>query len=127
MLGLRKKLPGIKIHIAGSNMPQELIDLACEDILMEGMLSDQQPEAIYAQSRLNLIQLRYGAGIKGKVVESMRFGLPVITTSCGAEGILDAEEALMTADTVADIVDRIATVYNDEKTLKRLSKAGIFT
>ncbi len=122
---LRKKIPGIAIHIAGSNMPQELIDLGCEDIIMEGQLTDEQLSSFYTRSRINLIPLRYGAGIKGKVVESLLHGLPVVTTACGAEGIVDAENVLTTAETAKEIAQKIADLYHDEKKLKKISRDGI--
>ncbi len=119
-----KDIPDIRIHIAGSNMPQDLIDLASEHVIIEGMLSDEQLEKFYHTIRLNVVPLRYGAGIKGKIVESMRYGLPVVTTPCGAEGIIGAESVLAIANSAEDIARRIISVYNDEKELKRMSEGG---
>ena len=122
---LRELRPGIRIHIAGSNMPKEVSDLQNDEILIEGLLTEEQLEHFYRHSRLNLIPLRYGAGVKGKVVESMRYGLPVITTACGAEGIPDAEGILQIAETAEEIAKRIAELYDDEAKLQEISAAGI--
>ena len=121
---VQKEIPGIRIHIAGSNMPQDLIDLASDSVIIDGLLSDEQLEQFYHTIRLNIVPLRYGAGIKGKIVESMRYGLPVVTTTCGAEGIISAESVLAIVDSAAEIAQRIITIYNDEKELKRMSEAG---
>ena len=122
---LRKKLPGVVAHIAGSRMPEDLKALAGPDLVLEGMISDEELAGFYRRSRLCVVPLRYGAGIKGKVVESMEMGLPVVTTSCGAEGIRGAEDILMIADTPEEIAEKIARVYNDEAALRRASAAGV--
>ena len=121
---VQKEIPDIRIHIAGSNMPQDLIDLASNSVIIDGMLSDEQLEKFYHTIRLNIVPLRYGAGIKGKIVESMRYGLPVVTTPCGAEGIIGAESVLAIGNSAAEIAKKIIAVYNDEKELKRMSDAG---
>ena len=59
--------------------------------------------------------LRFGAGIKGKVVEAMSKGVPVYTTICGAEGI-DCE-SLIVDDTFNDLAD----IYLDNEKLNELS------
>lgn len=119
-----KGIPEIRIHIAGSNMPQDLIDLASEHVIIEGLLTDEQLEQFYHTIRLNVVPLRYGAGIKGKIVESMRYGLPVVTTSCGAEGITGAESILSIGNSAEEIAGQIVSIYNDETELKRMSTEG---
>ena len=122
---LREKLPQIQIHIVGSNMPKEIRDLEGNGLVMEGAVSDERLAELYAQCRLNIVPLRYGAGIKGKVVESMRFGLPVVTTSCGAEGIMNAQDCLVVADTAQELVESITLLYENEEKLNAISKAGV--
>jgi len=122
---LREKLPGIQVHVAGSGVTSEIKALEGNGLIIEGRISDEQLEQFYAQCRVNIVPLRYGAGIKGKVVESMRFGLPVVTTSCGAEGIMNAENCLIVADTAEEIAEKIAALYMDEEKLRAVSAAGI--
>lgn len=122
---LLRKLPEIVVHIAGSNMPEEFERLANDHLIMEGRISDEELETFYRKIRICIVPLRYGAGIKGKVVESMAQGLPVVTTSCGAEGILNAEEILTCADTPQEIVACIAELYDDEAKLQSISNKGL--
>ena len=105
-------------------MPQELIELASEYVVIDGQLTDEQLEEFYHTVRLNVVPLRYGAGIKGKIVESMHYGLPVATTSCGAEGIIGAESVLIIGNTAEEIAHQIISVYNNEKELQRMSEGG---
>lgn len=122
---LRKRIPEIVIHIAGSCAPEELKALEGNGIKFEGTVSDEELARLYKHCRLTVVPLRYGAGIKGKVIESMRFGLPVVTTPCGAEGILNAEDCLTVAESAAEMAERIAALYEDEEKLASLSRTGI--
>lgn len=122
---LRERIPEIEIHIAGSCAPEELTALEGNGIKLEGAVSDEELARLYKHCRLTVVPLRYGAGIKGKVIESMRFGLPVVTTPCGAEGILNAEDCLTVAESAAEMAGRIAALYEDEEKLASLSRTGI--
>lgn len=122
---LVKKLPDIRIHLMGSNAPQEVIDLADDHILFEGAVSDEELEAFYTHCRVSVVPLRYGAGIKGKVLEAMSLGMPVMTTSIGAEGIAGAESILCIEDDAKLFAERLAKLYDDAEDLKRRSRESI--
>lgn len=67
--------------------------------------------------------MRYGAGVKGKVLEAMSFGLPVVTTSVGAEGILiEHGVSGFVAGAEADLVDALERAYTDEALWHRVRK-----
>jgi glycosyltransferase involved in cell wall biosynthesis len=122
---LLKYLPDIKIHILGSNAPKDVLELASEHLIMEGFVTDEALENFYRGSRIALVPLRYGAGIKGKVVEAMRYGTPVVTTSTGAEGISNAQKALVVEDDAPVLAKHIAELYTDADKLTAMSKNSI--
>lgn len=122
---LLKYIPDVKIHILGSNAPKEVLELANDHIIMEGFVTDEQLEWFYRNVRISLVPLRYGAGIKGKVIEAMRFGTPVVTTPTGAEGIPDAENVMAVAEDAATIAQKIAGLYNDAEALTNMSRSCI--
>ena len=70
--------------------------------------------------------MRYGAGMKGKIGQSMGYGLPVVTTTVGAEGIglIDRENALI-ADDPAEFAESVIEVYEDENLWNRLSSSAL--
>lgn len=119
---LKKLLPDVKIHILGSNAPEEVRKLASENFIIEGFVTDEQLERFYRNCRISLVPLRYGAGIKGKVVEAMRYGIPVVTTTTGAEGIPDAEKALLIEDDAKTLAYKLAQLYVDETRLTEMSR-----
>ena len=124
MPALVKKLPDIRVYILGSNPPEEVKQLATENLLIKGFVTDEELQEYYQNCRISIVPLRYGAGIKGKVIEAMRFGTPVMTTSVGAEGIKGAESILDIADEAADFVEQLAALYQNEAELVRRSKSS---
>lgn len=65
------KLPGIRFHIVGSNPPSEVVALQSDNILVSGYIPDEELDQVYSQSRLVVAPLRYGAGVKGKIIEAI--------------------------------------------------------
>ena len=58
--------------------------------------------------------LRTGAGVKSKVVEALREGLPIVTTSVGAQGLTDIETVIGVADDAAALADAAARLLLDD-------------
>ena len=67
--------------------------------------------------------LLYGAGIKGKVVEALYYGVPVITTSIGAEGLCGTE-AVVVVDDAAAFAEKVVAYHEDVARFEPLSKAA---
>ncbi len=76
-------------------------------------------------ARVSIAPLRYGAGMKGKVAEALAAGLPVVTTSMGAEGmgLVDGEH-LLVGDDVDALADAIVRLSTDDDLWRRLAAAG---
>ena len=77
-------LPEEVFTILGSDMPPEICELATSAIRPVGHVADVRQ--YFAAARMLIAPLRYGAGMKGKIGHAMSHGLPVVTTSVGAEG-----------------------------------------
>ena len=73
--------------IAGSNPPADVQALARDAISVRANVSDAELRELYRTARVAAVPLRYGAGVKLKVVEALREGLPLVTTSIGAQGM----------------------------------------
>ena len=121
---LRKLLPDVVVHILGSNPPEDVKALADEQLKIAGFVTDELLEEYYSRCRLDIVPLRYGAGIKGKVVEAMRYGMPVVTTQIGAEGIAQADEILSVADDAEEFAKRVAALYQNPEELDARSAAS---
>jgi GT2 family glycosyltransferase len=115
---VRRSLPGVGLSVVGEGAPAELGD--CEGVRALGYVPDLGP--LYARSRVFVAPLRFGAGMKGKVGEALSYGLPVVTTGVGAEGMFlrDGEEALV-ADTAEEFAAAVVRLYTDEALWRRVS------
>lgn len=117
-----KALPDIKLYVLGSNPPLEIQNLDSSSIIVKGFVPDDELEQFYRSCRISIVPLRYGAGIKGKVIEAMRYGIPVETTSVGAEGILEIEKILCIEDDAEKFADELINLYNNRFRLEKMSK-----
>jgi GT2 family glycosyltransferase/glycosyltransferase involved in cell wall biosynthesis len=81
---------------------------------------------LYSESRVAVAPLRYGAGVKGKIGQALSLGLPVVTTSAGADGmnLVDGTHALI-ADEPQSFAKAVVRVYENAAEWKRLSDAGL--
>lgn len=113
-------------YIVGSNATDEIKALHNEakGIIFKGFVSEEELKELYEKVRLVVVPLRYGAGVKGKVIEALYYNDPVITTGVGAEGIDNSYNQMLVADEPGDFVNKCVTLYNDKEALKNMSKAA---
>ena len=113
--------PNIKVTLLGSNPSSEVLALESDRITVTGYIDDISP--YFLSHKLSVSPLRYGAGMKGKIGQSLEYSLPVVSTSIGTEGMnLAAEEHILVANTTSEFADRILRVYHDAVLWNRLSK-----
>jgi len=96
-----------KVYIVGSNPTEKMLAYASDDIIFTGYISDDELVNLYQRCRICIAPLRYGAGMKGKVLEAMYNGIPLVTTDIGAEGLKDVNQVIAVANTVSEIVDEV--------------------
>ena len=82
-----KEIPNANLYVYGAYPPQSILQLHDEQYGFHIKGYAESLEEILSFSKVMLAPLRYGAGIKGKIVDSWRFGCPVITTPVGSEGM----------------------------------------
>jgi len=121
---LKERLPGVKAFIAGSNAPRTVMELQGDNLEVLGFVPDI--EAWIDRCRVMVSPLRYGAGVKGKVNQSMSRGLPVVATRPSIEGmhLVEGEEVLV-ADEPQAFAEAVARAYTDPALWNRLSRAGV--
>ena len=122
---IKRKLPNTKFYIIGSKPTEEVMALASDDIIVTGFVSDETLFEYYEKIRLAVVPLRYGAGIKGKVVEALYHQIPIVTTSVGAEGLSDAENHMIVEDDAEAFAQEVISLYNDKKRLSEYAGKGV--
>jgi len=113
-----------KFYIIGGHPPPEIVALATERIVVAGLQKDVRP--FFESVRLSVAPLQFGAGVKGKINQSMAFGVPVVATSVAVEGmdLIDHEDVLV-ADKPEDIAQVLIELYESEELWNRLSENGV--
>jgi GT2 family glycosyltransferase len=120
---IRASLPGVRLLVAGSHLPPRIERLASDDVLVLGRIPDVK--TLLDACRVSIAPLRYGAGIKGKVTESMASGVPVVATPVAAEGmgLVDGEHVLV-GSSPGEFARRVIEVYRNPDLWNRLSQNG---
>jgi O-antigen biosynthesis protein len=119
-----EQLRDAKFYILGDKAPPEIAALATERIIVAGLQRDVRP--FFDTVRLSVAPLRFGAGVKGKINQSMAFGVPVVATSLAVEGMeLTDHEDILVADEPEDFARALIELYESEELWKRLSENGI--
>lgn len=121
---VRERLPGVKFYVIGDKAPPAVLALADEDIVITGFVADVS--FYFNTIKLSVAPLRVGAGVKGKINQSMSFGLPVVATSIAVEGMsLTNGEDILIADTPEDFAGALVNLYQSEELWSRISINGL--
>ncbi len=111
---IQKSLPGIELTILGSNPSPTLLSLQSKTVSVPGFIDDVSP--YFNSARLFVSPLRYGAGVKGKITQSISFGLPIVGTDMSVEGTnMRPGIDCLTAETATDFAEAVISMYTDQK------------
>jgi len=120
---VRELIGEVPLYLVGSSVTKKIVELASESIHVIGFVED--PEPWFARAKVFVAPLRYGAGMKGKIGQSLSLGLPIVTTSIGAEGMgLETEKHVLIADCPNNFAAAVARLYGDALLWKTLSENG---
>jgi glycosyltransferase involved in cell wall biosynthesis len=88
-------------------------------------VSEEKLNELYAHTRIAIVPLRSGAGVKGKVIEAMAKGVPVVGTDVAFEGMpKGADYKYAGVNTPADLIQEVLRVYNSAGHWNELSEFG---
>ncbi|HNV86592.1 MAG TPA: glycosyltransferase [Candidatus Omnitrophota bacterium] len=120
---IAKRLSDVRLYIVGNDPPGEIQALRTDRIIVTGYV----PDLFWHLDRCRVFvcPLRYGAGMKGKIGTAMSSGLPVVTTSVGAEGMgLAHERHALIADDPEKFAAEVVRLYQDRMLWECLSAGG---
>ncbi len=120
---VKEKMPDMTLTIVGPHLPNDIVSLKSDDIIVAGYVPKTEP--YLKKARVSIAPLRYGAGMKGKIGEAMSHGLPVVTTSIGAEGMgLAHGETAMIADTPESFAECVVRLCYDDGLWRRIAASS---
>jgi len=109
---VRRQVPAARLRIVGNAPPPGVRALAGDGIEVLGYVPDLRP--YLSASRVSVAPLRFGAGVKGKIGEAIAFGLPVVTTSIGIQGMpLVPNRDVLIGDSAASFADAVVKLLRD--------------
>jgi GT2 family glycosyltransferase len=118
--------PDITVNLLGSNLKDEVKELANDQVIVTGYVPEVEP--YFQKSRVFVAPLRFGAGMKGKIGQSLSLGLPTITTKIGAEGmgLIDHQDVLI-ADTDEEFAQAVIELYDHRELWQKLADNSLET
>lgn len=121
---VQKSIPDIKLHIVGSKPNDKIRNLENKSIVVTGFVSDERLKKYYQQCKVAVLPLRFGAGVKGKLLESLYYQLPSVITSIAAEGVPEIEEYTLIADEAKEFAEKIQLLYSNEDVWNKYASNG---
>jgi glycosyltransferase involved in cell wall biosynthesis len=113
----------VTLSIVGSSPTDDVQALSKHGVEVAGYVSYDELARRYATARVAVIPLRFGAGVKLKVIEAMRFGVPLITTPVGAQGLPGLENVASVHKDAPVIASAVLKLLEDDKEWERQSVA----
>jgi len=117
------QLPAAQLQIVGAAIPAWLHASQSPQIQLHANVSDHALLGLYKQCGVAVAPLRFGAGIKGKVLEAMELGIPVVTTSTGLEGLPDVASLPPACDDAETFAAAIVRLLSDRADSQRVARA----
>lgn len=119
-----EKRSDIVFSIVGANAPERFRDYESDNVKLVGFVPELGE--FIAHQRLNVAPLRYGAGVKVKVIAGLAYGVPCVATPIAVEGsgVEDGDGVVMAQD-ARTMADAILRLYGDDEALSALSQAGL--
>lgn len=119
---LRAAVPAVHLSIVGSSPTEAVKALASEAVSIHPDVTDAELLAFYSRARVAVVPLRWGAGVKLKVVEALREGVPLVTTPVGAQGLPELEAAASVAQEPDAFADAVLRLLRDDAAWREVSR-----
>ncbi|MHB1122740.1 MAG: glycosyltransferase [Ramlibacter sp.] len=116
-----------KVHLwlVGSSPTEEVERLAGDDVSVTGYVTDERLLQFYASARVAVVPLRVGAGMKGKVIEALHYGVPLVTTPVGAQGLDGLESVVVVSNDETTLAEEICALLADDQHWEQASRRQV--
>jgi glycosyltransferase involved in cell wall biosynthesis len=116
------RMPKARLHVIGSNPTDRVRALARDGVVIHANVTDRDLATWYRQGRVAVVPLRFGAGVKLKVVEALREGVPLVTTPVGAQGLSGLDRVAAVERGVQGFADAVSTLLTDDAAWSRRNR-----
>ncbi len=117
---IKERNPNIKFYVVGQGPPPEIQNLSDDkSIVVTGRVDDVR--VYLKKGRIFICPVRLGGGFRGKILEAMAMGRPIVSTSLGAEGIpASNRENIMIADNPEEFTQAISDLMSDDSLFDKI-------
>jgi GT2 family glycosyltransferase len=122
---IRAEVPAAHLSIIGSNPTERVQGLAGEGVTVFANVTDAELSAAYDRARVAVVPLRCGAGVKLKTVEALRSGVPLVTTTVGAQGLPNLAAVAAVRDDPASFAAAAVALLSDPAAWNQQSNAQV--
>jgi GT2 family glycosyltransferase/glycosyltransferase involved in cell wall biosynthesis len=122
---IRADVPEAHLSIIGSNPTERVRALNGEAIAWFANVTDAELEAAYDRARVAVVPLRCGAGVKLKVVEALRTGVPLVTTPVGAQGLPGLFQVVAVEDDAGLFAAAVVGLLRDDAAWEKSSSRQV--
>lgn len=118
-----KSIPDAKLYIIGGGVTDGIKQLVSDNVILTGRVEDVR--VTIESCQIFICPLQFGSGIKTKNLEAMAMGMPIVTTTIGAENI-DAEDKKdwLVADEDGKFAEKVVELLNDKELRKLIGENG---
>jgi GT2 family glycosyltransferase/glycosyltransferase involved in cell wall biosynthesis len=122
---IRAEVADAHLSVIGSNPTERVQALAGDGIAWFANVSDGDLEAAYQRARVAVVPLRCGAGVKLKVVEALRAGVPLVTTPVGAQGLPGLFQVVAVEDDAEVFAASVVKLLRDDAAWESSSRRQV--
>lgn len=115
----------VPVWLVGSNPLDEVKALAGPGVTVTGYVPEERLLAFYRTTRVAVVPLRFGAGMKGKVLEALHHGVPLVTTPVGAQGLEGVDSVAVVSSDEHVLAERIGHLLRDDDAWREASRRQI--
>jgi glycosyltransferase involved in cell wall biosynthesis len=124
---IRNLLPDAELILAGSNMPKEIESNTAKGIKVLGYIEDLS--SFMASNGIMIVPLKSGSGVRVKLLEGLSLGVPIVTTSQGAEGIESTlsdstKRTMIIEDEIENIIAASVNLFQNQELRSELGENG---
>lgn len=120
---IKRKTPDAILRLVGKNLNPYVKSLASKEIIVDDQVEDIRQA--YNSADVFIVPMKIGSGTNIKVLEAMASGLPVVSTSVGAEGIeMEKGKEIIIGDESEELANSVVELLVDRDKRQKLGLAG---
>jgi len=123
---IKSRVPDAKFYAIGHNPPKEIIEFRAKDIIVEDGRDNENMRNLYWRADVFVAPIELGTGFRGKILEALATGLPVVATPLAAFGIKGAKNGgIFVAENYDKFCDYVVQLLEDREFRKTASEAAL--